>query len=58
MEGLSVERYIMDETLWLARAKVDINRLPKEFVISYTDKEYVLRYTPHNGFSEWLSDIQ
>lgn len=58
MEGLSVERYIMDETLWLARAKVDINRLPKEFVISYTDKEYVLRYTLHNGFSEWLSDIQ
>lgn len=58
MPGLTVGRYVMDNALWLARAEVDINRLPAEFIISYSRKEYVLHYTPHNGFHEWLSEIK
>lgn len=57
MPGLTLGRYVMENTLWLAKAEVDINRIPTEFVISYSHKEYVLHYTPHNGFHEWLSEI-
>lgn len=57
LSGLSLGRYVMDNTLWLARVEVDVNRIPRENVISYSSKEYVLRYTPHNGFHEWLSEI-
>lgn len=58
MQGLSLGRYVMDKTLWLARAEVDIQQIPYEFVISYSKNEYVLRYTPHNGFYQWLSELK
>ena len=58
MQGVSIGRFVMDNTLWLARAEVDIKQVPTEFVISYSSKEYVLRYTPHNGFHEWLAEIK
>ena len=57
MTGISLERYVMDNTLWLARAIVDIDRIPQDSVISYSHKEYVLRYTLQNGFQEWLSEL-
>ncbi len=56
--GLVTERYVMDNALWLARAEVDIDRIPRENIISYSKTEYVLHYTPHNGFHEWLSEIK
>lgn len=58
MSGLSLGRYIMDGTLWLARAEVDVNLLPWENIVSYSKTEYVLHYTPHNGFHEWLAEIK
>ena len=29
-----------------------------ENIISYSKTEYVLHYTPHNGFHEWLAEIK
>ena len=58
MPGLSLGRYIMDDTLWLAKAEVDVNQLPWENIISYSSTEYVLYFTPHNGFHEWLNEIK
>ena len=51
MEGVVLERYVMDNTLWLVRAEVDT-------ILSYSNKEYVLKYAPQNGFQEWLSEIE
>lgn len=56
-DNLSLERYVMEGTLWLARAEVDIHNLPYEYVISYNNKEFVLRYVPEKKFHEWLSRI-
>ncbi|WP_455674248.1 hypothetical protein [Phocaeicola sp.] len=56
-DNLSLERFVMEGALWLARAEVDIDHLPKEHVISYSKGEYVLRYKPETKFHEWLSDI-
>ncbi len=58
MPGLSLGRYIMDDTLWLAKTEVDINQLPWENIISYSKTEYVLYFTPHKGFHEWLAKIK
>ena len=58
IKGLNLGRYVMDNTLWLAKAEVDISLIPPENIISYSKTEYVLHYTPHNGFHEWLSAIK
>lgn len=58
IKGLSLKRCVIDDALWLAKAEVDIELVPHECIISYSDKEYVLHYTPHNGFHEWLSGIK
>jgi hypothetical protein len=56
--GLSIGRYVMENTLWLAKAEVDVSRISHEYIISYSKTEYVLHYTPHNGFHEWLAEIK
>lgn len=58
MPVLSIDRYVMENTLWLARAEVDVDRIPREYVISYSKTECVLHYAPHNGFHEWLSELE
>ena len=55
---LSLGRYVMEDALWLARAEVDVNRIPQEKVISHSQSEYVLHYTPYDGFHEWLAEIK
>lgn len=57
IEGIALERYVMDNALWLARTEVDIERIPQDAVISYSKNEYVLRYTVQKGFQEWLLEI-
>ena len=42
----------------LAKAEVDVSRISHENIISYSKTEYVLHYTPHNGFHEWLAEIK
>ncbi|WP_455672685.1 hypothetical protein [Phocaeicola sp.] len=54
---LSLERYIMEGALWLARAEVNIKDIPREHIISDSKDEYVLRYVPEKKFQEWLSGI-
>lgn len=56
--GLSIKRYVMEGILWLAKVEVDIDQLPRENIISYSKTEYVLHYTSHNGFYEWLAEIK
>lgn len=58
MEGVVLERYVMDNTLWLVRAEVDVDCIPHDTILSYSNKEYVLKYAPQNGFQEWLSEIE
>ena len=58
MLGVSLGRYVMEDTLWLAKAEVDVSRISHENIISYSKTEYVLHYTPHNGFHEWLAEIK
>ena len=58
MPGVSLGRFVMDNTLWVAKAEVDVSQLPHENIISYSKTEYVLHYTPHNGFYEWLTEIE
>lgn len=54
---INLDRFIMDDTLWLARAEVDFDMIPREYIISYSANEYVLRYVPNNRFHDWLTDI-
>lgn len=56
-DNLVLERFVMEEALWLARVEVDIKHLPTEYIVSYSKNEYVLRYVPEKRFHEWLSDI-
>ena len=58
MEGVVLERYVMDNTLWLVRAEVDVDCIPHDTILSYSNKEYVPKYAPQNGFQEWLSEIE
>ena len=58
MLGVSLGCYVMEDTLWLAKAEVDVSRISHENIISYSKTEYVLHYTPHNGFHEWLAEIK
>ena len=58
MLGVSLGRYVMEDTLWLEKAEVDLSRISNENIISYSKTEYVLHYTPHNGFHEWLAEIK
>lgn len=58
MPVLSIDRYVMENTLWLARAEVDVDQIPREYVISYSKTECILHYAPHNGFHEWLSELE
>ena len=48
MEGVVLERYVMDNTLWLVRAEVDVDCIPHDTILSYSNKEYVLKYAPQN----------
>lgn len=56
--GLSLGRHVIDDALWLAKAEVDVNQIPRENIICYSKTEYVLHYIPHNGFHEWLAEIK
>ena len=58
MLELSLDRYVMENALWLARAEIDVNRIPWDKVISHSQSEYVLHYTPYDGFHEWLVEIK
>ena len=58
MLRVSLGCYVMEDTLWLAKAEVDVSRISQENIISYSKTEYVLHYTPHNGFHEWLAEIK
>ena len=58
MLELSLDRYVMENALWLARAEIDVNRIPWAQVISHRQSEYVLHYTPYDGFHEWLVEIK
>ena len=42
----------------LVRAEVDVDGIPHDTILSYSNKEYVLKYAPQNGFQEWLSEIE
>lgn len=57
MLELSLDRYVMENALWLARAEIDVNRIPWDKVISHSQSEYVY-YTPYDGFHEWLVEIK
>ena len=35
MEGVVLERYVMDNTLWLVRAEVDVDCIPHDTILSY-----------------------
>ena len=58
MLELSLDRYVMENALWLARAEIDVNRISWDKVISHSQSEYVLHYTPYDGFHEWLVEIK
>ena len=58
MLRVSLGCYVIEDTLWLAKAEVDVSRISHENIISYSKTEYVLHYTPHNGFHEWLAEIK
>ena len=49
MEGVVLERYVMDNTLWLVRAEVDVDCIPHDTILSYSSKEYVLKYSQINN---------
>jgi len=51
---LSLDRYVMENALWLARAEIDVNRISWDKVISHSQSEYVLHYR----FHEWLVEIK
>ena len=54
MLELSLDRYVMENALWLARAEIDVNRISWDKVISHSQSEYVLHYR----FHEWLVEIK
>ena len=58
LDDLPMERYVVEGALWFVRGKVDMERIPPEAVISRSNKECVLTYTPHNGFQEWLATLE
>ena len=37
MEGVVLERYVMDNTLWLVRAEVDVDCIPHDTILSYSN---------------------
>ena len=49
-----LDRYVMENPLWLARAEIDVNRISWDKVISHSQSEYVLHYR----FHEWLVEIK
>ena len=54
MLELSLDRYVTENALWLARAEIDVNRISWDKVISHSQSEYVLHYR----FHEWLVEIK
>ena len=50
MEGVVLERYVMDNTLWLVRAEVDVDCIPHDTILSYSNKEFVLSIHLKTGF--------
>ena len=58
MKGqIVLNRYVVDKVLWLARAEVDIDKIPPEYVICYGHDEYVLHYLSEIGFYDWISNL-
>lgn len=57
MEGVVLERYVMDNTLWLVRAEVDVDCIPHDTILSYSNKEYVLKYTPVEQVEQYLAHL-
>ena len=54
MLRVSLGCYVMEDTLWLAKAEVDVSRISWDKVISHSQSEYVLHYR----FHEWLVEIK
>lgn len=58
MKGhIIISRYVVDKALWLARAEVDIEKIPQEYVICYDSNQYVLRCLPESGFYDWILNL-
>lgn len=58
MKGhILLSRYVVDKALWLARAEVDVEKIPQEYVQCYDPNQYVLRYLPKTGFYDWISNL-
>lgn len=55
MLGVSLGRYVMEDTLWLAKAEVDVSRISHENIISYSKRNmyYIIPLTM-DFMSGWL----
>lgn len=57
-EGLCMERFVLENTLWFARAEVKVEQLPGEAVISVSRDEYVLHFVAREQFYQWLEKME
>ena len=53
MLGVSLGRYVMEDTLWLAKAEVDVSRISHENIISKRNMYYIIPLTM-DFMSGWL----
>ena len=56
MLGVSLGRYVMEDTLWLAKAEVDVSRISHENIISYRQNGICITLLPltMDFMSGWL----
>lgn len=50
-------KVIMNNTLWLTRAEVEIELVPHEYLVSYCADEYVFYYVPDKKFQDYLAGV-
>lgn len=49
-----LSRYIVNEWLWLARAEINIEYIPHQYVIYNSHDEYILHIPSDKNFYEWI----
>lgn len=52
-----LERFVIEDTLWLARMEVNPRLLPSESFVSVSADECVMHYTPLSGLYGWLEEM-
>ncbi len=56
-EYIVLDEYVVDQAIWLARAEINIEQIPQEYIIYQDSDEYILNYSFETNLYNWISNF-